>query len=128
MAIGELVELGELALEALELGGHDHHVDEHQCEEHQERGGDVAGVVGQRVGHELVRRLGAALRPCGATASSPASLRRSERSCAEVCLEAISYFHRVAYRAAMPMRQTTKASFILSGSPPSAVAKTRGCV
>ena len=102
--VGQLLELGQLALEARQLGGHDHHVDEDQREEDEIGGGDVAGVVRQRVGHALVPRLGAAVRPCGATASSPPSLRRSERSCAEVCLEAISYFHSVAKSSAIPIR------------------------
>ena len=63
-------------------------------EEHEVRGGDVARVVRQRSGrlgedHE-VGRVGAAVRPTGGTASSPASLRRSARSCQDVFFEAIS--------------------------------------
>ena len=92
----QLGQLVDLALDAAELAGHDRDVEQDQREEDDVGRGDVgAGGVERQRGHQrappgLVVTLGAALRRGGASDSSPASSRRSRRSCAVACLEAIS--------------------------------------
>ena len=101
--VGELVELAQLALDARQLRGHDRDVDQDQREEDEVRGGDVAGVVGERVGaHELGRAPGrgaAAARVAGPSPAEPAPQRAQLRA---ACLAVISYFHSVTKSSAIP--------------------------
>ena len=122
-------ELAEVALGAGEPDGHDRHVDEQQRDEHDVGAGDVlAGRVQRqrRSGLDEHAHDGAALRPSGRTASSPSSRRRSRRICMRAFLAAISYFHSVAYRSAMPISETRKVSRIGPGRLPPPSVSTRG--
>src|ERR671923_999427 len=64
--------------------------------------------------------------PDGAACVSPSSARRSRDSLAEADFAASSKRTRVAQSSAIPARQTRKVKSIDPGSPPSAVANTRG--
>ena len=92
------------------------------------RGGGRACAVGCR-GRACRVAAGAALRPAGRTcASSPASLRRSARSCMAACLEVISYFHSVTNSSTIPASATRKVRRMSPGRLPPVVPRTRGCV